>query len=68
MHLIGANHGVQLAGYEEKGTLVQNVLNVRLGTEPRPQLDLLTIALMPGPKIRLANLKIFVMSRKLHSN
>ena len=53
---------------EEKGTFVQSVLNVGLGTELRSQLVPLTIALITDRKIGLANLKIFVISRKLHIN
>jgi hypothetical protein len=46
---------------------MQNMLNVGLGEELRPQLDLLTIALMPGRRIRLAHPKIFVISQELYT-
>jgi len=42
-----------IRNYEEKGTFVQNVPNTGLGTEHRPQLDPLTIALMRDRKIGL---------------
>jgi hypothetical protein len=47
---------------------MHNVLDVRLETELRPQLDWLAIELITDRKIGLAHPKIFVISQKLHTS